>query len=333
MKYIDYVYGEVEITEPVILELFNSKAVQRLKHIDQIGYRPLWVDPHINIPEYEESRFAHSVGVYILLHNYGAPLEEQIAGLLHDVSHSAFSHCIDYILDDGNGREQDHQDNNHNAFVKNSDIPEILDRYGYDIDYILDDKHFPLKENNLPDICADRIDYSFRTAVLFKVISQEEARECLSNLVTENNIWFFKDFEWAKKYAELFLKMNTAFYSGIKSAIMFRAVGDCLKYSLDAGYISYQDLYTTDQEVIRKVRKHIVSDHKLANLWARMNNQIKAKNDKDDYVSEVFCKSRVVNPLFRENNVLQRLSDKNKNWSEIVIKESTPKHYYLKFEK
>ena len=38
MKYFDLIYDEVEINEPVILELINSKPIQRLKGIDQAGY-------------------------------------------------------------------------------------------------------------------------------------------------------------------------------------------------------------------------------------------------------------------------------------------------------
>ena len=38
MTYQDRIYGEIEIETPVILELVNSKPIQRLKHIDQAGY-------------------------------------------------------------------------------------------------------------------------------------------------------------------------------------------------------------------------------------------------------------------------------------------------------
>src|SRR3989344_8653454 len=167
MKYTDQVYGKTEITDPVILELISCPALQRLKDIDQAGYLPIWKisDHHIN--EYDHSRFAHSVGVYLLLRNYGAPLEEQIAGLIHDVSHSAFSHCIDYVLDTGSEKEHNHQDNVFDEFVRKSEIPKILKKYNFGLEYILDDKNFPLKEKDLPDLCADRIDYSLRTAVIF----------------------------------------------------------------------------------------------------------------------------------------------------------------------
>lgn len=151
MKYTDRVYGEFDITEPIIIELIESKPLRRLKEIDQAGYQPLWVKPNVEIGKYDHSRFAHSVGVYLLLRKYGAPFEEQIAGLIHDVSHSAFSHCIDYVLDAGSEKEHNHQDNVFKDFVKKTEIPRILKKYGFDPDYIADDSHFPLKEKNLPD--------------------------------------------------------------------------------------------------------------------------------------------------------------------------------------
>jgi HD superfamily phosphohydrolase len=45
MIYKDRVYGEVEITEPVILELINSPSLQRLTGVDQAGYTPNHIFP------------------------------------------------------------------------------------------------------------------------------------------------------------------------------------------------------------------------------------------------------------------------------------------------
>ena len=151
MKYIDRVYGNFEIKEPVILELINSKTIQRLKDIDQAGY----FEPHF--PGTAHSRFEHSIGVYLLLKMYKAPIEEQIAGIIHDVSHSAFSHCIDYVLGAGSGKEHNHKDNIFDKFVRKSEIPEILKKHNLDLKYILDDENFPLKEKDLPDLCATEL--------------------------------------------------------------------------------------------------------------------------------------------------------------------------------
>src|SRR3989339_677686 len=134
MKYLDKVYGESEINEPVILELIDSGAFQRLKGISQAGY----FTPFSPAGRATVTRFEHSLGVFLLLKKYGARIEEQIAGLIHDVSHSVFSHCIDYVLAGASGKEQDHQDNIFANFVKNSDILPILEKYNFDLDYILD---------------------------------------------------------------------------------------------------------------------------------------------------------------------------------------------------
>src|SRR3990167_3900982 len=98
----DRVYGNFQINEPVILELLKSKLVLRLKGISQFGVP----DKYHYIKGF--SRYEHSVGVMILLRILGASLEEQVAGLLHDVSHTAFSHIVDWVI--GQGKTENFQD-------------------------------------------------------------------------------------------------------------------------------------------------------------------------------------------------------------------------------
>lgn len=332
MKYIDKIYGEFEISEPVILELINSPVLQRLKGIDQGGYDPIWSGREIGIKRNEGSRFAHSMGVYLLLRKYNAPIEEQIAGLIHDVSHSAFSHCIDYVLDSGSEEKHTYQDNIFEKFVKNTEIPVIIDKYGFNLEYILEEDNFPLKERVLPDLCADRIDYSLRGAIFYKEINNEELKYFLNNLEVEKNDWVFRDFKSAKKYAELFLRMNKIHYAGLTSAIMFRTVGDFLKYSLRKGYISKEDLYTTDKIVLDKINKFLEKDKKLKLLWERMNDKTKTVNDRENYDVQVSCKSRIVDPLFKKGNTIKKLSDEYLEWNNTVREELAPKKYFLRFK-
>ncbi len=326
MEYQDRIYGKIEISEPVIIDIVNSPALQRLKEIDQAGY----VEPRF--PGTSHSRFEHSLGVFALLQRYNAPLTEQVSGLIHDISHSAFSHCIDYVLEEGCEKEQSHQDNVFEEFIRKTEIPDILKKYDFDLDYILDDKNFPLKETELPDLCADRIDYSLRTAVIYKELDEQGLRYILDNLIAENGNWFFKDFASAKKYADIFLKLNRKYYAGLPSAVMFRTVGDYLRYALQKKYISKNDLYTTDKIVLKKIEKYINKDEILELLHKRMNNEIKAVNDPDNYDTCVYCKSRVVNPLYKHNGGLRRLSDADENWNKILQQELKPKQYFIKFD-
>jgi uncharacterized protein len=327
MHYEDKVYGKAEITEPVILELINCSTLQRLKEIDQIGY----FEPYF--PGTAHSRFEHSLGVFLLLDKYKAQIEEKIAGLIHDVSHSVFSHCIDYVLDIGSEKEHNHQDNIFDEFVRKSEIPKILKKHNLDVDYILDDNNFPLKEKNLPDICADRIDYSLRTAVIFKELKQKDAQEILDNLIVENNNWVFKNIEFVRKYAELFLKLNIKYYAGITSAVMFRTVGDYLRYALAKDYIEKNDLYGTDKQVLSKIAKYHEQDDNLELLFDRMSNKIGFKNDPNRYDAQVYCKSRVVDPLYKVGKEIKRISEIDKKWKVVLDKEMKPKSYFLKFDR
>ncbi len=332
MNYIDKVYGEFEINEPVILELINSSTLQRLKSIDQAGYRALWVNPEAKIEDIDNSRFSHSLGVYILLNKFGASLEEQIAGLIHDVSHTAFSHCTEYVLNVGNEHKQDHQDSTFDSFVKKSEIPEILEKYGFGLEYILDDKNFPLKEKDLPDICADRIDYSLRTAVLFEEISSKKVEEILDNLENDGKNWFFRDFENAKEYAGLFSRINDIYFSDFDSARMYEGVRGFVSYAMQKKYIDEADLYTDDKKVVAKICLNLKNDPKLQKLWGRMNDKNKIIQDTENYDKVVNCKSRVIDPSFRKENLLVKVSEQDLYWGKIVKKKMKPVKHFLRFD-
>jgi hypothetical protein len=330
MIYQDKIYGKIEITEPVILELINSPAMQRLKGVDQAGF----FEPFIGVSGASHSRFGHSLGVFILLKKFGASLEEQIAGLVHDISHSSFSHCIDYVFDHGlNIQKYNHQDNIFDDFVRKIEIPEILKKQGFDLDYILDDKNFPLKEKDLPDLCADRIDYSLRDGIYYAKFDKSYADYFLDNLIVKDKQWVFKNFESAKKYAEFFKKMNDKFWSGMPTALMFTTVGDYLRYALEKKYITERDLYTTDKEVIDKINAFLDKDEKLKLFWDRMNNKIGSSISEKDCDFLALCKSRAVDPLCIYNGEILRISDIVAEWKGIISEASKPKEYCIKFEK
>lgn len=325
MIYEDKIYGKAQIGEPVILELIDSPEMQRLKNVDQAGYY------EVHFPGTKQDRFVHSVGVYLLLKRFGAGLLEQIAGLIHDVSHSAFSHSIDYVLDEGSQKNQSHQDNFFPQFVMKSSIPRILSKYDIDAEDILKEENFPLKENNIPDICADRIDYCLRDMVRLSIASRNTADEILGHLEVEDGRWIFDDFASADRFAKIYEQMNRLHWSSYTTAVMYRTVGDYLKHALKKGYVSRDDLYTTDQQVLSKIIEHFKNDKELEKLFLRMNAITKNVNDPKNYESVVYCKSRIVDPLCRHKGKIRRVSEIDKKWKKTVEKELEPKEYFIRF--
>lgn len=159
---------KVEITEPVLLDLMASDAMQRTKGVSQHGITALLgITPPF-------SRFDHSVGAMLLVRRLGGAVEEQIAALLHDISHTAFSHVIDFVFDDHSG--QSYHEEKKEEVVANSDIPAILSRHGKDWRAFMNEDDFFILEQPSPALCADRLDYFLRDLEFLKLANRGEIR-------------------------------------------------------------------------------------------------------------------------------------------------------------
>src|SRR5919204_858535 len=174
----DALWGEIDVTEPVVAELVRSAPVQRLRGIHQAGAG------HYLFPKQRRcTRFEHSLGVMGLLALLGAPLEEQVAGLLHDVPHTAFSHTVDVLFPN---EEHNYHERFHAAVVMASPIPAILENYRVPLRAALEPGRYPQLEQPLPDLCADRIDYALRDALALGKIGRASLlapHEFVSHLV------------------------------------------------------------------------------------------------------------------------------------------------------
>src|SRR3954454_25011950 len=113
MHWNDRVYGEVTIDDPRLLALIACPTFQRLKGIRQAG------PSAFAFPFKTVTRYEHSLGVYLLLRTLGADLREQVAGLLHDLSHTAFSHAVDFVFAP---EEQNYHEQLKDQFLHRDDI-------------------------------------------------------------------------------------------------------------------------------------------------------------------------------------------------------------------
>lgn len=332
MEYQDVVYGTCRIDEPLLWELIDSPSLRRLKKINQLGYGPFWKN-ETGADVSGHTRFGHSLGVCLLLKRFGAVLAEQAAGLIHDVSHTAFSHCTEYVLNLGSEEKQNYQDSIFEGFVRRSEIPEILRLYDLDPECVLDDKNFPLKEKDLPDLCADRIDYVLRDALAVGVLEAGGVRYFLERLRAEEGVWYFADRESAQRFADLFRKMNDDYYAGMPSAKMFRAAGDFLRYALENGYIDEADLRGDDEALVEKAKPYLPGDEEFRKLFDRMEGKVGTEPGEPGVDTETLCKSRAVDPRFRSGDSLQRLSEVEPSWKEVMDQEMESKRYLFKFKR
>ncbi len=244
--YHDALWGEISLSEPVLAELVQSAPVQRLKGIHQAGASfYLFPDKRPN------TRFEHSIGVMHVLATLGAGLEERVAGLLHDVPHTAFSHTADIVFP--NDEHNFHERFQH-AIISDSSIPAILSKHRVDLKAALEPDSYPLLEQPLPDLCADRIDYALRDMFATGKIMPEEAGRFMGRLVpAERGVWV-DDADAALWFALLFSEANDTHWTGPQEAGAYWALAGAIKRSYDIGAFNDEDLFSTDDAAMAKLR-------------------------------------------------------------------------------
>ena len=106
------------------------------------------------------SRLDHSIGVALILWHFTHDRAETLAGLLHDVSTPVFSHVADFR--NGDALTQESTENENEAMIRNDDaLCAMLKSDGISIDAVADYHVYPLADNKLPRLSADRLEYMF----------------------------------------------------------------------------------------------------------------------------------------------------------------------------
>ncbi len=255
---LETMYGATTIREPVLLDLIRSSAFERLKRIRQYGVTWFIRD------EYEYTRHEHSLGVFYLTRKYGAPLDEQVAALLHDVSHTAFSHVGDYIY--GHIRsEKVMQDEMHEQYIVDSGLMTILQKYGFSHAVTEEAKKSQLCfEQEKPNICADRFEYVLNGALIEGIFSEQDIRDIVQHVHFKNGTWFFDDLTLAKKYARASVQLPQMRWGAAWHAFAYNCMGKALLKAVKIGLISFNEIkFSTDDVLWNKINASTDPDIKL----------------------------------------------------------------------
>lgn len=283
----------------MIAELINSKPMQRLKEISQDG-APHFIQPIRNV-----TRFEHSVGAWYLSKRYDRPIEEQIATLLHDVPHTAFSHVIDFVMHDEN---HEYHDKFTKEVIVKSEIPDICRRHGIAIDKVLNKENYDLLENNLPDISFDRWDYFMRDGYTFGLLPRQTIKLFLTSIKEKDERFYFEDARVAGLFAVLYMNCSRLIWLDPTSHGSFFLIAEALKLARERHIISEEDFFKTDAYVLNKLRAaHDAQvDALLDRLQPGKEFRYATEQEAEFYGPN---KPRCVNPLVAEGGKLRRLSE------------------------
>jgi hypothetical protein len=241
-------YGTMIIDDPVIIELIRHPSFERLKHLYQYGVmRHARTEPKF-------TRYQHSLGVFFLTKKFGAPLSEQISALLHDVSHTVFSHVGDKFFRSMHHAGKDsYQDEIHEWYLEKTGITSILHKYNYDtICSAKEKKRQPCLEQKLPDLCTDRIEYNLSGAFIDDLITPAEIVELLDTIEFKDRTWFFNDVKAAKTFGLLSLYLCENRWGSAWGTFVDHNAAEALRRAVECNLLTHNDIHFSTDDVVWK---------------------------------------------------------------------------------
>jgi HD superfamily phosphohydrolase len=295
MRWRDRVYGRVSIEDTEILDLIRCATFARLKGVRQAGPSAL------AFPFKDVTRYEHSLGVFILLRRLRAPRREQVAGLLHDVSHTAFSHAVDFVF---TSNEQDHHEHLKPLMLDRPDITRALAGLGYSPRDFYDDSVYRLLEQPIPLLCADRLDYFLRDGLACDVVKPEFVERIVGCLAVVDHRIVLTDVAVARDAATLFARMNRDWWASPVEAYIYNEFADALRVGLRLGAIEHHDLLTEDLLVLEKLEA--AGSRKITSKLELIRHLDPERLR--SYVPRIVPKERWLDPPVLIKGVVQQLS-------------------------
>lgn len=202
------------------------------------------------------SRLDHSIGVALIVWNFTHDKTQTIAGLLHDISTPVFSHVSDFRK--GDALKQEVTEEQTEIMIRTDESLELLLREDeISIEDVIDYHKYPIADNDIPRLSADRLEYMFPSgAVLDGSWNLEEIKEVYNDIcILINEDGFselgFKSIETAEKYTEKFCDIGHILQLN-EDKLTLHLLGDILNKAIKLGIFTEKDFMTSSEEFIIK---------------------------------------------------------------------------------
>ena len=308
---------------------------------------PEWLLEYINTPEmqrigkismscgtdyskcfdvrYFYSNLDHSVAVALIIWHFTQDKKQTLAALFHDVATPVFKHCIDFM--NGDSETQESTEELTFEILKNSkEINHLLTRDNIKLEEVCDYKIYPLCDNDLPKLSADRFEYNFSSGLtFFRVWDLDKIKKIYNDIIIGVNEDGIEEFSFMHKniceeYIEIVSKLWPKWIED-KDRIVMQFIADICKSMNIKGYLTINDLYTlSEQEVINKILN--CEDEYIRESFNNFLNTDKVYTSdncvEDKYSINVKVKARYLLPLVYHNNSYIRINLLSNRVNEII---------------
>lgn len=296
-----------------LLKYIAVPEFQRLAHVECTGginYTSLFKFEHFN------SVFNHSIGVALIVWNFTHDKKQTIAALYHDIASPSFKHCIDYY--NGDSETQESTESRTEEIIRDSKtIMRQLKKDGILAGEITDYKLYPIADNELPRLAADRLEYTFSNGLfLYNTWDLSRVKHFYNNIsVLENEDGLpelgFTDQGVCEDFVCDSLPLFAQYFSDEVRATM-QFIADIIKSMEAKGHISIDDLYIMSE---REIIDWILScgDKEISEAFRKFQRATNifssSSPKKDKYCTSVKAKVRYTTPLVRGDEGTNRITE------------------------
>ena len=275
------------------------------------------------------SRLNHSVGVALIIWNFTKDKTQTIAGLLHDVSTTVFSHVSDFRKGDALTQTST-EEPTAKMILSDKKLCQLLQEDGISPKDVVDYHIFPIADNEIPCLSADRLEYMYPSGLaLDGSWTMEEISKTYNDLIILKNEegkdeLGFKTLEVAELYCKKFCMIGHILQLN-ENKLALQFLGQIMTKAVDLQVLQEEDFMTlSEAQIIEKIESFVAKnpfsceEAKFAAMYNtfRKMKKVEHTNEKlpeDEYFSvSLKVKQRYINPLVciqKDSKNAKRLSE------------------------
>ena len=240
------------------------------------------------------TRYEHSLGAALIVWHFTGDRVQAMSALLHDISTPVFAHVVDFLKGDYMTQEATEADTE--DFIKASpELLAVLERYSLSVEAVKDYHVYPVADNDSPKLSSDRLEYTVGNMINFGFADTETAREIYESITVADGELAFTDLPHAQKFAECALECSKIYVSD-EDRYAMQILSEILRDAVGNGVLTYDDLSTTEPEVIKK----LLDDSIFAKQWNDYVNQSATETayepPRGSTWRKIYAKKRCIDP-------------------------------------
>ena len=262
------------------------------------------------------SRLDHSVGVALIIWNFTKDKTQTIAGLLHDVSTTVFSHVSDFRKGDALTQTSTEEPTT-KMILSDSALCKLLESDGIEPKDVVDYHIYPIADNEIPSLSADRLEYMYPSGLaLDGSWTFEEIAKTYNDLIILKNEenkeeLGFKTIEMAELYCKKFCMIGHILQLN-ENKLCLQLLSQIMSKAVELDVLQEEDFMTlSESKIIEKIESFIskktlsVEEQKFATMYNTFRKMTKVEHTSQKLPEDkYFCvslkvKQRYINPLVK----------------------------------